>query len=593
MPATLQTIYSEREKKFSNQLNEINRRINLISNLRLAAALLIVIAIYLSFSNQGFIFLALMLVIVLVYFIQQHATLFFTRTHLENLVRINSNEQKALKGQFSEFDAGYEFVDPHHMYSHDLDIFGEGSLFQYISRCNTVNGRKHLAHRLENPQHQKEKIVAVQHSLRDVCGRIEFRQHFQASGMEIKEQSTDYQQLMEWTSRPSLFANPKNTAIILWLVPSMTLASLTATFFIPQAKLLLFALILCQWLITGSKLKKINVFHDYISRKKNILQKYSRLLFHLEQENFKSGRLSELKHSANEAHVRMNRLASLVSALDARTNAMTTFVVNSLLLFDLQCVFRLEKWKEENADKLRSWLDAITEIEVLNSFGTFAFNNPSFSFAEITTDLKIAATDVAHPLISEHERVFNDIQLGPESTVMIVTGANMAGKSTFLRTIGVNMILALNGAPVCAAKFVCPIIQIRSGMRTADSLKDHQSYFYAELNRLKSIMDELRSDKPVLILLDEILKGTNSNDKQAGSIALVRQLLPHPCLAIIATHDLALGELEKEFPRQIKNYCFEANIDADQLSFDYKLKTGVAQKMNASFLMRKMGIIPG
>jgi DNA mismatch repair ATPase MutS len=186
----------------------------------------------------------------------------------------------------------------------------------------------------------------------------------------------------------------------------------------------------------------------------------------------------------------------------------------------------------------------------------------------------------------------NPIEIGPRSSVMIITGANMAGKSTYLRTVGVNLVLALNGAPVCATYFSCPLLQMRSGMRTADSLKDHQSYFYAELNRLKNIMEELRNDKPLLILLDEILKGTNSNDKQAGSIALVKQLLPHPCLALIATHDLALGELEKQFPGQITNYCFEANIENDQLSFDYMLKRGVAQKMNASFLMKKMGIIP-
>ena len=168
----------------------------------------------------------------------------------------------------------------------------------------------------------------------------------------------------------------------------------------------------------------------------------------------------------------------------------------------------------------------------------------------------------------------------------------MAGKSTFLRTVGVNMVLALAGAPVFAKSFSCPVISLRSGMRTADSLKDHQSYFYAELDRLKAIMDELRKDRPLLILLDEILKGTNSTDKQSGSIALVKQLIPHPCLALIATHDIVLGELESQFPKHIRNYFFEANIENDQLSFDYKLKAGIAQKMNATFLMKKMGIIP-
>jgi DNA mismatch repair ATPase MutS len=204
----------------------------------------------------------------------------------------------------------------------------------------------------------------------------------------------------------------------------------------------------------------------------------------------------------------------------------------------------------------------------------------------------INAKVLAHPLIPANESVPNDVQMGGGPQVLIITGANMAGKSTFLRTIGINLILALNGSPVCAKEFSCPIIHLRTGMRTADSLKDHQSYFYAELDRLKGIMDELRRDVPLLILLDEILKGTNSTDKQAGSIALVKQLLPHPCLAIIATHDLALGDLEKTYPEQIRNFCFEANIENDQLSFDYKLKPGLAQKMNATFLMKKMGIIP-
>jgi DNA mismatch repair ATPase MutS len=237
-------------------------------------------------------------------------------------------------------------------------------------------------------------------------------------------------------------------------------------------------------------------------------------------------------------------------------------------------------------------MNTVSETDVLCSFGTFTINHPNFTFPSIASGQKIIATALAHPLISEEEVITNDVTIGSPQSVMIITGANMAGKSTFLRTLGVNVVLALNGAPVCASSFACPIIHLRSGMRTADSLQDHQSYFYAELHRLKTIMDELQSGKPLLILLDEILKGTNSTDKQAGSIALVKQLIKHNCLALIATHDLALGELEKEFPQIIKNYCFEPTIENDQLTFDYKLKDGIATKMNATFLMRKMGIIP-
>jgi len=261
-------------------------------------------------------------------------------------------------------------------------------------------------------------------------------------------------------------------------------------------------------------------------------------------------------------------------------------------LYDLQCVYRLERWKYANAGSLKTWLDVVTKGEVLGSLATFSFNHPAFTYPSIHTALAIDGIAVGHPLIPGDECVPNDVLLDGDQSVLIITGANMAGKSTFLRAIGVNLVLALSGAVVCAKSFHCPIIAMRSGMRTADSLKDHESYFYAELNRLKTIMDELKNDKPLLILLDEILKGTNSTDKQLGSIALVKQLLQHPCLALIATHDLVLGALEKEFPAQLRNFCFEATIENDQLSFDYKLKPGLAQTMNATYLMKKMGIIP-
>jgi DNA mismatch repair ATPase MutS len=229
---------------------------------------------------------------------------------------------------------------------------------------------------------------------------------------------------------------------------------------------------------------------------------------------------------------------------------------------------------------------------VLTSLGTFSFNNQDFVFSKLNDQRRLTANGLGHPMISVNERIVNDVTLNAKESILIITGANMAGKSTFLRTLGVNVILALIGAPVCAKEFDCPLVEIRSGMRTADSLKDHQSYFYAELNRLKSIVDELKSGKHLLVLLDEILKGTNSTDKQAGSIALVKQLIGYPSLVLIATHDLVLGELENQYPQQIRNYCFEPSIVDDQLSFDYKLKRGIAEKMNATFLMKKMGIIP-
>jgi ABC-type multidrug transport system fused ATPase/permease subunit len=592
MVASLLNVYKGRREKFWADLRKVETKINVISNLRLLVAALFIVAIYFSFSQSWSLYVAAILLVIFLYFVKRHALAFARKTHLEHLVEVNTREINVLQGKLDGLADGVEFLDPQHPYAHDLDIFGAGSLFQSINRCNTRLGKARLASSLTAPLEDKRRIDEVQSAVRDARERIEFRQHFQAAGMEIPEQSSDIPQLLRWIQQPPLLKTSPFIKIFLVIVPLLTLASLVTAFIFPYAKIALWCFVLVQWISTGIYLKDINAFHDYISKKKNILQKYSTLLQYLGDEQFSSSIMKELSKEGKDAHTKVQELASLVNALDARTNAMVTLFVNSFLLYDLQCVYRLEQWKKANGDKLKTWIDTISSAELLNTFATFSYNNPQFTFPEIKDELRISATALAHPLIRQEERIANDFTMGPAPQVFIVTGANMAGKSTFLRTIGVNLVLALQGAPVCAEQFSCPIIALRSGMRTADSLKDHQSYFFAELNRLKSIMDDLRKDIPLLILLDEILKGTNSNDKQAGSIALVKQLLPHPCLAIIATHDLVLGEMEGDFPDRVRNYCFEADIRNDQLSFDYKLKNGIAQKMNASFLMKKMGIIP-
>jgi hypothetical protein len=588
----LTSVYKHRASEFSTLLSKAKRDINIISNARLLMALLFLVILYFGFSHNALLYALPLILFVFVILIRSHGNLFNQKTHLENLVKINVMEQQALEGDRSGFQTGSEFIDARHPYSHDLDIFGEGSLFQHVNRCNTIIGKKRFASRLENPLPSKEEIIAHQDAIRELAPRIDFRQHFQAAGMEIEEQSRDREQLMAWLQQPSFLYGKKIYQYMLVIVPVISVALVGGWIFSPVFRPFAILMAVFQWGFLGFHIKRVNTFHDYISRKKNILQKYSRLLHYLQGEKFSTSLMATLSSRAKNAGEQVSALASLVHAFDARLNSMATLIVNSLLLYDLQCVYRLERWKEQNKENLHAWLEAASETEVLNSFGTFAFNQRHFVFPVIEKELSIVTESLGHPLIARHENVANDFAIGNEQQILIITGANMAGKSTFLRTIGVNLVLALNGAPVCAAKFICPIIHLRTGMRTADSLKDHQSYFYAELDRLKGIMEELRRDIPLLILLDEILKGTNSTDKQAGSIALVKQLLPHPCLAIIATHDLALGDLEKEFPLKVKNYSFEATIENDQLSFDYKLKPGLAQKMNATFLMKKMGIIP-
>ena len=589
------SLYLGRRTDFSKQLEKVRTDIGQISTGRLVVAAIFILFIYLSASLREFAFLYFLPVLVAVFaiLVKQHSKAFAEKIRLQNLVKINDIELNALKGTYDGLVTGNEFIDMHHPYAHDLDLFGEGSLFQYANRSNTRDGRKNFANSLTSHLPDATSINRQQEAIRELTPRVEFRQGIQAGGMEMTETAKDRDQIREWLRQPSFVYKKGILKFLLTFVPALTVICIAGAFFFPLSKAAALVLVLSQWAFLGFYVKRINLFHDYISRKKDILKKYAELLHILASESFSSPQLQSLVNDAQEASKEVRKLASLVSALDARLNFMTTVVMNSVLLYDLQFVYRLEKWKEEHASRLDKWIDAISETEVLCSWGTFAFNNPDFAYAKIHKELTLSATSLGHPLIQQNERVNNDVFIGKDQRIQIITGANMAGKSTFLRSIGVNLALALAGAPTCSKEFNCSIIHLRTGMRTADSLKDHQSYFYAELNRLKSIMDELKQDKPLLVLLDEILKGTNSNDKLSGSIAMVKQFLPHPCLALIATHDLALGELEKTHHEAIKNFCFEANIENDQLFFDYKLKPGLAQRMNATFLMKKMGIIPG
>lgn len=583
--------YEKRKSIFNDSLQVYTRQINFISNVRLGVALIFIAVVYFAFTHHTLFYVLPLVLIVFILLVRRHAALFDRKTHLENLIKIQQDEIETLNGNYGNNSSGSEFIDFHHPYTHDLDIFGEGSVFQYLSRHSTFGGKKLLAGWLSGKPKSADEVRRRQQAIIELSAKSEFRQEVQALAMEVKEQSDDQRQIEQWLSQPSFIYGKPSYRYILNIFPLITVALVTTAFFVDGVRSFAVLAAGLQWVFLGFHMKRLNAFHQYISRKTNTIAKFARILFYIRTEKYTSEKMRVLGASAGNADQKVKRLASLLTALDARLNMMTSLFVNSLLLYDLQCVYRLEQWKEENAKDLPMWLDTIREVEVLSILGTFSFNHPPFSFPTINEIQKLSATNMGHPLIDENERICNDVYLDRSQSIMIITGANMAGKSTFLRALGVNTALALSGAPVCATEFHCPLIEIRSGMRTADSLKENQSYFYAELDRLKSIMDELRSGTPLLILLDEILKGTNSTDKQAGSVALVKQLAGHPCLTIIATHDLALGELEQVYPGRILNYCFEANIENDHLSFDYKLKRGLAQKMNATFLMRKMGII--
>jgi DNA mismatch repair ATPase MutS len=325
------------------------------------------------------------------------------------------------------------------------------------------------------------------------------------------------------------------------------------------------------------------------------LKKYASLIEILEKNKFQSIGLQfitkTLISNRSSAARSIKHLSKLVSAFDNRMNLLAALFLEGILLWDIQCMVRLEKWKLKEGIFFDRWINALAEFDVLASLATYAFNHPGYVYAIVDNTPVFEAKELGHVLIPKHERVCNDFIIQNEKDFIIITGANMAGKSTFLRTVATSMIIAMTGAPVCATSYRFRPMPVFSSMRTSDSLNKHESYFYAELKRLKEMLDRLREGKKLFIILDEILKGTNSRDKQKGSYAALEQIIKLGGTGIIATHDLELAKIEDKYPERIKNLCFEIEIDQAKISFDYKLKEGITTKMNASLLMQQMGII--
>jgi DNA mismatch repair ATPase MutS len=302
--------------------------------------------------------------------------------------------------------------------------------------------------------------------------------------------------------------------------------------------------------------------------------------------------LTQLGQVATNAHDEIRRLSRLSQAFDQRLNKLVNVLLNAFFLYDLHLMISLERWKEENKNHLLKWITCVGDIEFFNSLASFAYNNQKYTYPVVLSGVaQIQAKGLAHPLLAAQERVANDFSIGVPSKLQLITGSNMSGKTTFLRTVGVNLILAQLGAPVCAERFCFAPMGILSSLRINDSLLERTSYFMAELKKLHSIVANLRPDTPHLVLIDEILRGTNSEDKTHGSEKFIAKLLEGNCLTLFATHDLNLSKMQAQFPGQVANYCFESNIVDGVLTFDYLLRPGIAKNKNASFLMASMGII--
>jgi MutS domain V len=584
--------YHNRAKQFQEEVTRMEKTIRQYSMGRIAMALAIIGLIYFGFTQSVFFYPVPLFIFLFFFLVQQQLKYEKERELLLHLVGLNQWEAAATDYDFKNFPDGERFVDPHHPFSHDLDIFGKGSLFQYINRCATKLGEGKLATDLTDLRFSKESILQRQGAIRELGPLVDFRQQCWATGKQIHDSDFNLEPLWAWLKQPALFHGKKIFLVLRWVLPFITCLSILGILFDPIFQSISLFLFIAQLAITAVYNKPITKLQNELSVYKIILENYSRIFHLMKRQSFKCSTMKRHHQIATDAAENVKKFSSLVNAVESRMNLIARVFGNGLFLYDFHSVSSLEEWREQHADSLPNWISSLTEWDALLSFATLHHNHPHYAFADIDEGLAISGKEIGHPLIHLRERINNDFDLGNPAGVMLITGANMAGKSTFLRTIGINYLLASNGSPVCATQWSSPRAALRSGMRTSDSLQEHQSYFYAELNRLQSIIEDLRTGKPMIILLDEILKGTNSTDKQTGSRELIKQLIQQKALVLLATHDIALGDMEQQFPGHIVNTCFEGKIENEQLTFDYKLNRGLAQKANATFLMRKMGIIP-
>jgi DNA mismatch repair ATPase MutS len=597
MEQTLIRTYEALALRYQWEADRQKLKLSIVSWLRLACFLAIiasVVFLIIPGHSLGW-FVGLALLIAFLAMVKWSVIIEKKLNFFLNLVTINQNELKAIRRDYSCFDPGTEFTNPDHDYSYDLDLFGSASFFQFLNRTITSEGKKRLAQSVLKNDLDVARIGQRQQAIDELAQQLDWRQSFLASGLTGNGNDP---------SEINILHNPVPEIrglyvlkIVLIALPAITvlLGVFMAFGIVPDQ--LFYLAVFAQWALFIGYSKTIRQFKKAFGLKSKILHRYIDMLHLMEKQSFQSAYLTNLKkklyHQNQPASQITSSLQKILNELDYSQNILVGFVLDSLLLWDLRCVFRLQKWHSVYGKCLEEWLEVIAEFDSLISLANLNYNHPEWCVPE-PNDGKfiLKAENLGHPLIAREKRVDNPFHLGDEQQIVIVTGANMAGKSTFLRTVGVNLILASMGCRVCAASFRFSPVRLFTNMRTSDNLMKDESYFYAELLRLKQVLDLLHRGENLFVIIDEMLKGTNSVDKLNGSVELLKQLIQLSTHCIVATHDLKLTELANQYPNVVKNQCFEVNLSGEELSFDYRLRDGVTGTMNATFLMKKMGIIP-
>jgi len=513
----------------------------------------------------------------------------------ERLIRVNQHELDAMQYNLQGYEDGLIFSDPNHAYASDLDLFGPASIFQWLSRCHADQSKKLLADRLKSPLNPG-LVKNIQDAAKELSEKQGPCQQYQSIAIESPLSFKTERKLKDWSdSHPAGFEKPYWKWIQnLYPIIPLTVFSIYVLNYMSN-RAFVFCLIgfyILYILIS----KKIGKEFEFLFKIEPEVDAVYKQLHHIEYEKFTSSLLQSLQNRLkpsgySSASASVKDFHVILKRIEFRSNLVVSPILQFFLMWDLRQIISLNEWKKKNKLQLSDWFEVIAEMEVAISMASLVHNEPGWCFPEIDSAyFHLQAEAIGHPLIPVTTRVTNDFSMEGTGKIAVITGSNMAGKSTFLRSLGTNIVLGLMGAPVCAERMKLSDMELISSMRVSDNLAENTSTFYAELKKLQYIIESVNRKEPVFILLDEVLRGTNSTDRHKGSRALIRQLLQGKAVAVMATHDTDLAHSESVADPSVTNYYFEGKIIHDELYFDYKIKKGICESLNATTLMKKIGI---
>jgi hypothetical protein len=588
--------YRQQIARHNLELKKLEKLKSLYGWLRFLSMGLVLVSLWYIWTHAMLILLPLpfLLIGLFLFFLAKDLNNNAAIENTQRLIQINETEINVLDHHFIHLSEGIEFRPEHHDYANDLDIFGRASLFQYVNRCTSEQGKKLFSYWLLNPS-SPEIILLRQQAVKELAQQIKWRQQLQSYGTVQAISIATEDKIEHWSQQPARFINKQHWQILRWVLPAISLTLLGLHIADILESKLFYPLIVLMLVIAFAISKLVMPSYLQVNKIAPQLESLSDSIRWIEKANFKTPLLNDLKnkyivHAESSSSV-IRKLKKILDKFDLRLNPLVFLPLNTFLFWDLQQVLLLENWKKQNEQHIGNWFHSLAEIESLSSLANLSFNHPDWAFPELSDKTGIVIADsIGHPLISKEKLVSNFFSTDANGGLNLITGSNMAGKSTFLRSVGVNIVLAMMGSAVCARSFTVSHMKVISSMRISDNLEENTSTFYAELKKLKEVIEAVYRNEKVFLLLDEILRGTNSADRHTGSKALIKQLIQHNASGLIATHDLELAKLADEFPSKLHNYHFDVQVTEGELYFDYKLKKGICTSMNASLLMKKIGI---